>query len=133
MANQEIQVVDKKELSPESAEITRNGVYFTPAVDIFENSNELTVVVDMPGINSEDVEVDLRENILTIIGDTKAEEFDGQELLTEYRTGGYYRTFRVNNLIDHAKIAASMNDGVLTLKLPKSEKAIPRKIPVACD
>ena len=133
MANQEIQVVDKKKLSPESAEITRNGVYFTPAVDIFENSNELTVVVDMPGINSEDVEVDLRENILTIIGDTKAEEFDGQELLTEYRTGGYYRTFRVNNLIDHAKIAASMNDGVLTLKLPKSEKAIPRKIPVACD
>jgi len=133
MVNQEIQVVDKKELSPESAEITRNGVYFTPAVDIFENSNELTVVVDMPGINSEDVEVDLRENILTIIGDIKAEEFDGQELLTEYRTGGYYRTFRVNNLIDHAKIAASMNDGVLTLKLPKSEKAIPRKIPVACD
>ncbi|MGA8830627.1 MAG: Hsp20/alpha crystallin family protein [Desulfomonilaceae bacterium] len=133
MANQEIQVVDKKELSPESAEITRNGVYFTPAVDIFENSNELTVVVDMPGINSEDVEVDLRENILTIIGDTKAEEFQGQELLTEYRTGGYYRTFRVNNLIDHAKIAASMSDGVLTLKLPKSEKAIPRKIPVACD
>ncbi len=133
MANQEIQVVDKKELSPESAEITRNGVYFTPAVDIFENSNELTVVVDMPGINSEDVEVDLRENILTIIGDTKAEEFQGQELLTEYRTGGYYRTFRVNNLIDHAKIAASMSDGVLTLKLPKSEKAVPRKIPVACD
>jgi HSP20 family protein len=133
MANQEIQVVDKKELSPESAEITRNGVYFTPAVDIFENSSELTVVVDMPGINSEDVEVDLRENILTIIGDTKAEEFQGQELLTEYRTGGYYRTFRVNNLIDHAKIAASMSDGVLTLKLPKSEKAIPRKIPVACD
>ncbi len=133
MANQEIQVIDKKELSPESAEITRNGVYFTPAVDIFENSNELTVVVDMPGINSENVEVDLRENILTIIGDTKAEEFDGQELLTEYGTGGYYRTFRVNNLIDHAKIAASMNDGVLTLKLPKSEKAIPRKIPVACD
>ncbi len=133
MANQEIQVVDKKELSPESGEITRNGLYFTPAVDIFENSNELTVVVDMPGINSEDVEVDLRENILTIIGDAKAEEFGGQELLTEYRTGGYYRTFRVNNLIDHAKIAASMNDGVLTLKLPKSEKAIPRKIPVVCD
>ncbi|MDA8405652.1 MAG: Hsp20/alpha crystallin family protein [Deltaproteobacteria bacterium] len=133
MANQEIQVVDKKEFSPESGEITRNGLYFTPAVDIFENSNELTVVVDMPGINSEDVEVDLRENILTIIGDAKAEEFGGQELLTEYRTGGYYRTFRVNNLIDHAKIAASMNDGVLTLKLPKSEKAIPRKIPVVCD
>ena len=98
MANQEIQVVDKKELSPESAEITRNGVYFTPAVDIFENSNELTVVVDMPGINSEDVEVDLRENILTIIGDTKAEEFDGQELLTEYRTGGYYQNVQGKQL-----------------------------------
>ena len=133
MANQEIQVVDKKELSPESAELTRNGVYFTPAVDIFENSNELTVVVDMPGINSEDVEVDLRESILTIIGDAKTEEPQGQDVLTEYKTGGYYRTFRVNDLIDHAKISASMTDGVLTLKLPKSEKATPRKIPVACE
>ncbi|MGC8605154.1 MAG: Hsp20/alpha crystallin family protein [Desulfomonilaceae bacterium] len=133
MANQEIQVVDKKELSPESAELTRNGVYFTPAVDIFESPSELTVVVDMPGINPGDVEIDLRENILTIIGDAKTDKSEGQELLTEYRTGGYYRTFRVNNLIDHAKIAASMNDGVLTLKLPKTEKATPRKIPVAFD
>ena len=133
MANQEIQVVEKKELASDSAELTRNGVYFTPAVDILENPTELTLVVDMPGINPGDVEIDLRESILTIIGEAKDEEIQGQELLSEYRTGGYYRTFRVNNLIDHGKIAATMSDGVLTLKLPKSEKATPRKIPVSCD
>ena len=133
MADQEIQVVEKKELSPEGGELTRNGVYFTPAVDIFETTQELTVVVDMPGINPQDVEVDLRENVLTIIGETQPNVSEGQELLTEYRTGGYYRTFRVNDLIDHSKIAASMADGVLTLKLPKSEKATPRKIPVSVE
>jgi HSP20 family protein len=133
MADQEIQVVEKKELSPEGGELTRNGVYFTPAVDIFETTQELTVVVDLPGINPEDVEVDLRESVLTIIGETQPNVSEGQELLTEYRTGGYYRTFRVNDLIDHSKIAASMADGVLTLKLPKSGKATPRKIPVSVE
>lgn len=131
MANQEMQVLDKKELSPETAELTRNGVYFTPAVDIFEDAIELTVVVDMPGIGPEDVDVDLRESVLTIIGKSPIEELPGKELLTEYRTGGYFRSFRVSDLIDHSKIAAAMTDGVLTLKLPKSEKAAPRKISVS--
>lgn len=130
MANQEMQVVDKKELAPESAELTRNGLYFTPAVDIFETDTELSVVVDMPGIHPDDIEIDLRENILTLVGDSKEEQPKGEDLLVEYKSGGYYRTFRVNDLIDHDKIAASMSDGVLTLKLPKSAKATPRKIPV---
>ncbi|MFH0960411.1 MAG: Hsp20/alpha crystallin family protein [Pseudomonadota bacterium] len=130
MANQEMQVVDKKELAPESAELTKNGVYFTPAVDIFETTTELTVVVDMPGIHPDDVEIDLRENILTIVGESKGEQSLGEDLLVEYRSGGYYRNFRVNDLVVHDKIAASMTDGVLTLKLPKSAKAAPRKIPV---
>ncbi len=130
MANQEMQVVDKKELAPESAELTRNGLYFTPAVDIFETDTELSVVVDMPGIHPDDIEIDLRENILTLVGESKEEQPKGEDLLVEYKSGGYYRTFRVNDLIDHDKIAASMSDGVLTLKLPKSAKATPRKIPV---
>ncbi len=130
MANQEMQVVDKKELAPESAELTRNGLYFTPAVDIFETDTELSVVVDMPGIHPDDIEIDLRENILTLVGESKEEQPKGEDLLVEYKSGGYYRTFRVNDLIDHDKIAASMSDGVLTLRLPKSAKATPRKIPV---
>lgn len=97
---------------------------------MFETANELTVVVDMPGIQPDDVEIDLRENILTIVGESKEETPQGEDLLVEYRSGGYYRTFRVNDLVDHNKIGASMPDGVLTLKLPKSAKATPRKIPV---
>jgi HSP20 family protein len=131
MANHEMQVVDKKGLAPESAELTRTGLYFTPAVDIFETDSELSVVVDMPGIQPDDIEIDLRENVLTIVGESKEEQPKGEDLLVEYRSGGYYRTFRVNDLIDHDKIGASMTDGVLTLKLPKSAKATPRKIPVA--
>ena len=133
MAEQEIQVADKKELAPETGEFTREGTYFTPAVDIYETEKELVVLVDMPGVNSENVEIELKENNLSIEGKVPDEEGGGQELLQEYRIGNYFRTFRVADTFDKSKISASMADGVLHLTLPKAEKAVPRKIPVTTD
>jgi HSP20 family protein len=89
------------------------------------------VLVDMPGVNYENVDIELKENILTIEGKMPAEEKKGQELLREYRTGNYFRSFRITDVVDQGKITASMADGVLQLTLPKAEKAVPRKIPIA--
>lgn len=130
MADQELQVHQKQEIAPETGEFTREGVYFTPAVDICENEKELIVMVDMPGVTTDDVEIDLKENILSIIGKVTEPEEAGEALLTEYRTGNYFRTFRLTDVIDQGKISASMSDGVLKLTLAKAEKAIPRKIPI---
>jgi HSP20 family protein len=105
-------------------------VYFTPAVDIYESENELTLVVDMPGVSGEHVDIELKDDILSIEGKLATPPPLGEALLTEYRTGNYFRTFRITDVIDRSKIAASMTDGVLQLKLPKSEKAVPRKIPI---
>ncbi|MDQ7785846.1 MAG: Hsp20/alpha crystallin family protein [Desulfomonilaceae bacterium] len=131
MADQEIQVAEKKELASEGGEFTREGVYFTPAVDICETETELKVLVDMPGVNYENVDIELKENILTIEGKVPTEERRGQELLREYQTGNYFRSFRITEVVDQSKITASMSEGVLQLTLPKAEKAVPRKIPIA--
>lgn len=133
MADQEIQVADKREVGREGGEFTREGVYFTPAVDICETEKELVVLVDMPGVANDDVEIELKDNILSIEGKVTETSFAGDALLVEYRTGSYYRTFRITDVIDQRKVSASMSDGVLHLTLPKAEKAVPRKIPIASD
>ncbi len=130
MADQEIQVAEKQEVSPQAGEFTREGPYFTPAVDICENDKELMVMVDMPGVNTENVEIDLRDDVLSILGRMPQPETEGRALLTEYRTGNYFRSFRITEVVDQSAISASMADGVLKLNLPKAEKAVPRKIAI---
>lgn len=133
MADQEIQAAPKQELSQDVGEFTREGVYFSPAVDIFDTDKELVVLADMPGVSVEQVEIDLRDNVLSIIGKTPVEGEKGEFLLQEYRTGNYFRTFRITDVVDQSKITASMADGVLKLVLPKVEKAVPRKIPISTE
>ncbi len=73
------------------AEQTRPGLVFTPAVDIFETENEITLLADMPGVKAEGLNIDLRENTLTLDGDVKSPEgSDEDDMLREYRTGKYY-------------------------------------------
>lgn len=130
MANQGLSVSGKQRVEPEAGEFTYEGDYFSPAVDIFDTEKELVLLADMPGVSAEHVEVDLRNDTLTIIGKVPVEPQKGEILLAEYQTGNYFRTFRLTEIVDRTKISASMADGVLKLVLPKVEKAIPRKIPI---
>lgn len=126
----ELQVRQKQELQP--GEGTREGVYFKPDVDIFETDEALTVVADLPGTTAEDIEIDLRENMLTLTGVVSSGlEQNWQPLYTEYETGHFTRRFRLGQHIDQAEISATINDGVLRLTLPKAERAVPRKIEVS--
>ena len=125
----ELQVTPKQELAPDAGELTREGLYFSPAVDIYGNERELVLLADMPGVSADQVEIDLRENVLTILGKVQMDD-KGEELLSEYRTGNYFRSFKVTDVIDQGKISASMSDGVLKLVMPKVEKAVPKKIPI---
>ncbi len=125
----ELQVTPKQELTPDAGELTREGLYFSPAVDIYGNEKELVLLADMPGVSADQVEIDLRENVLTILGKVQMDD-KGEELLSEYRTGNYFRSFKVTDVVDQGKISASMSDGVLKLVMPKVEKAVPKKIPI---
>jgi len=126
----EIQVKPKQEVSS-PAEQTKPGVVFTPSVDIFETDRELTLLADLPGVNAENLSIDLRENTLTLTGEVEPfERADEEDILIEYEIGKYYRQFSLSNVIDQGKINANLTDGVLRLTLPKVEEAKPRKIEV---
>ena len=113
------------------AEQTRAGLVFTPAVDIFENEKQIVLLADMPGVKAKGLNIDLRDDTLTLDGDVEPIETEGEEnVLIEYGVGKYYRQFSLSEMIDQEKIDAQLMDGVLLLKLPKVEAATPRKITV---
>ena len=132
MVDQTYPPIEKREATPGGGELTHEGVFFTPAVDIYETDNELVLVADMPGVDSDDLDIDLDDDTLSIVGRVKSAEHEGDVLLSEYRMGNYFRNFSISDVVDRNAISASLNDGVLTLTLPKSPKAVPRKIPIAC-
>ena len=127
--SRDMQVKGKQEAA--GAEQTRPCPVFIPAVDIFENENGITLMADMPGVATDDINIDVRENTLTLTGEIKPfENADETDILVEYETGQYYRQFTLPELVDQEKIDAQLKDGVLTLVLPKAEAAKPRKIEI---
>jgi HSP20 family protein len=126
----EIQVKEKQALAS-AAEQTRPGPVFTPSVDIFETKKAITMLVDMPGVKANDLNVDLRDDTLTLTGDVRPDvEVSGEKIYVEYEIGRYYRQFSLSEVIDQVKIDAELSEGVLRLTLPKVEKATPRRIMV---
>jgi HSP20 family molecular chaperone IbpA len=93
--------------------------------------NALIVLADMPGVDSKNVDIDLRDNQLTITGKLDPVEREGEvSLYREFNWGNYLRQFTLSDVIDQTKITAKMENGVLRLVLPKVEKAKPQKIKV---
>ena len=103
--------------------------YIAPPVDIYESEDSLTVVVDLPGVGKDAVDVRVEDNILTIRG--KA-EYAGppSPLRGEFTLDGYYRQFQLSDEVDQNRITAETKDGVLTVRLAKAEKSRPKLIKV---
>jgi HSP20 family molecular chaperone IbpA len=128
--SKELKVREKQEVTSQ-AEQTKPGLVFTPSVDIFENEKQIVLLADMPGVKAQDLNIDLRDNTLTLDGAVVPIETEGEEnVLIEYGVGRYYRQFSLSEMIDQNKIDAQLTDGVLRLTLPKVEKAEPRTITV---
>ena len=136
MANEtkELQVQDteKQEVTSMSdAERTRARKAYIPRADIYETNDEIIVVADMPGVDSDGITIDLKDNVLSISGEVKPFESGNEsDVLIEFEIGRYHRQFNLSEVIDQSKIEAKHEDGVLRLTLPKAEKAIPRQIAV---
>ncbi len=119
------------EASPGRREDTRaQERYIAPPVDIFEDKDGLTVVADLPGVEQKGLDVRVADGILTIQGRT-AHVAPGTVIEREYELLNFYRQFELPEEVDSEKIAAELKYGVLTLHLPKKEKAKPRKIEVS--
>ena len=126
----ELKVKEKQEVATDT-EQTRPGVVYTPDVDIFESDADITLLADMPGVTTENLNIDLRDDVLTLTGDAITDVGDTEKpVIVEYGVGKYHRQFTLSEVVDQAKITAELKDGVLRLVLPKVEKAAPRKITV---
>ena len=127
---QELQVQEKRELQRKEEGTTPARV-FLPTTDIYETDQGLTVVMEMPGVDKANVDIGLENGVLTVEGRIDFSKYgDLQPVYTEYNIGNYRRSFSLPETVDQEKISAEMKDGVLTLTLPKAEKAKPRKIAI---
>jgi HSP20 family protein len=127
---QELQVQKKREVEKKE-ETTIPARVFLPNADIYETPTELKVALEMPGIEKDNVEIDVEDGILRVQGRLDLSKYAGlQPLYTEYNVGHYARSFQLSSKIDQSKIAAEMKNGVLSLTLPKVEEAKPRTIQV---
>jgi HSP20 family protein len=128
---QELQVQQKREVE-KSQEATRPTRAFLPTTDIFETEDALTMVLEMPGVDRDNIEVSVENGVLTVEGKINFGKYEGlQPVYSEYNIGPYRRTFRISSRIDQDKIRAEMRDGVITLVLPKAEEAKPRRMRLA--
>ena len=129
--SQDLALRQKQEVATKE-ERTVPGRYYAPLTDIYETDNGLMIVMEMPGVTKERVSIDLQGDVLRIEGQIDFSQYKGMEpVYTEYNVGHYVRTFSLPSKIDREKIAAQLEDGVLTLTLPKVLEAQPRRISIS--
>jgi HSP20 family protein len=127
---QALAVQEKKELVSKE-EKTVPARYYVQITDIYETDDALTVVMEIPGVEKKDVEVNVENDVLRVEGRVDFTKYEGLEpLYTEYNVGHFARSFTLSNRIDQQQIAAQLEDGVLTLTLKKAKEAMPRKITI---
>lgn len=119
---------------PDSQCAAPNGAnrvtYLTPLANILETKDGYVLEAEMPGVNKDGLEVTVENGQLTIVGHRSTVEKRGREVYRESRTSDYRRAFELDPAINTSKITATIDQGVLTLHLPKAEAVKPRKITV---
>jgi len=120
------ELVKTEEAMPERS---RDIPVVVPLVDIYENDDEILLYIDMPGVNKDDITVNIDNGKLSLSGVRKLET-NGAVQWEEFGDVEYQRVFSVPQTIDVEKVNAEMKDGVLRLHLPKSEAAKPRQIEI---
>jgi HSP20 family molecular chaperone IbpA len=131
MAEDKKDVVKQPAATPAGTERTRARRVFVPRVDIYETSEAIVLLADMPGVDETGVDITLEKNVLTLVGQTANGARPGYSLAyAEYDAGDYERAFTLSDEIDRDRIDASVKNGVLRLTLPKAEPVKLRKINV---
>jgi len=105
---------------------------WTPACDIFEDKDQLKIVVELPGVKLEDVKLSIENNLLTIRGEKRQVAEETSERVHRYERiyGQFERAFALPTTVDSERVEAHFENGVLHVVLPKVERARPREIPV---
>jgi HSP20 family protein len=132
MAEKTVAVTSGKQMATGREGTRAQERYIQPPVDIYETPEGLVLLADLPGVAPDDLTVRLEENILTIQGKAK-HAVASEPIYREFELANFFRQFELSDQVDQGKIAARLNHGVLTLEMPKAEKAKPRQIPVQVE
>jgi HSP20 family protein len=108
-----------------------NERFITPPASVNETADGYLLDLEMPGVSKDGLEISIENNELSIVGRRSNPPIEGTLLHRESRPNNYRRTFEIDPSIDREKISARMNQGVVTLTLPKAEEVKPRKIKVS--
>ena len=128
---QELAVREKRELTAKE-ERTVPGRFYVPPTDVWETEDALAVVLEVPGVARDAVEIELKEGVLRVEARVDPARYGGLEpVYTEYDVGHWARAFALPDAVDRGRIEARLEDGVLTLTLPKVAEARPRRIALA--
>lgn len=129
MAEKTVATRSQERPVPSREETRSQERYVTPPVDIYETGEGLVVKADLPGVDKENLDVRVENNLLSIRG-RATHAAPGDPIYREYGLINFFRQFELNERVDQSKISADLKNGVLTLNLPKAEEAKPRKIDV---
>jgi HSP20 family protein len=119
-------VRENRKLDPQ-----RSEQFMTPVASVIEGGDAYMLNVEMPGVNKEGLEISVENNELTITGRRSLSQIEGTLIHRESRPENFRRVFELDPSIDMSKISARIDQGVLTLTLPKAEQVKPRKIAVS--
>ncbi len=115
---------------------TRDGYSWTPAVDIKETEGELTLELELPGLKPENVDITAENGILTVRGETRSERKEDDQSryhIVERTYGSFMRTFQLPQGVDENQIAAEYENGILSLRIPKTALPQPRRIQISAS
>jgi HSP20 family molecular chaperone IbpA len=130
MNTQEVALQEKKELAP-AQERTEAGKFYSPYTDIYETQDAVVVAMEVPGVDKSAIDIRLEKSILTVTGNIDPKRYeDLAPIYSEYNVGNFIRSFTLSTKIDRDAISANVDDGVLTVRLPKAKEALPRRIDV---
>lgn len=105
---------------------------WSPACDVLEDKDSVKFLLELPGVTADDVKLSLENDVLTIRGEKKQQAEEGTERVHRYERsyGAFERSFALPSTIDAEKVTATFQNGILTVTVPKAERARPREIPV---
>ncbi|MFO1020647.1 MAG: Hsp20/alpha crystallin family protein [Planctomycetales bacterium] len=132
--NHEVTPSGADKLPPPLTQAPLEHAVFTPPIDIYESGDDLVLRADVPGVKLESVDVQVQDNRLTIFGRVGSLIPENAHVLhQEFEVGDYLRSFILSDQVDHSRIVARLNQGLLEVVLPKAPKAQPRRIQVKED
>ena len=132
MAEKTVATTTGKQAATDRERTRAQERYIQPPVDIYETPEGLVLLADLPGVEPTDLTIRLEDNILTIQASPK-QPITAEPIYREFELVNFFRQFELSDKVDQGKITARLSHGVLTLELPKAEKAKPRQIKVQAE